>query len=438
MMVAVEQPRRLRKTLTLAGLLVASAVIGTATVGYPRQAALAAVLIACTVVLCAEPTVALYLLVGSFYFDSYLSHGAGVVTVGKLLGALVVIAWVLDGARRGRTLSRTPELPWLGGFLVVVLVSAAAASSATDAASVGSRYVMFAAVFLIISQSTRDLTVARGVASSAVVAATAASCVGLAEFAIHRDRASGPLAGADDLGFLLASTVPVAIWWGRRMRPRLGIASYLPSLLICACVFATLSRGAVLALVVAAVWALATGRMRIPWSNARSLVLVAIVFGLLATTSVAGSALQRKQEVAAANVTNRLDLWRVAVREFRANPLIGVGPGNYTVRFSAYSDPFAPPDSVQTTHNAYLNVLAELGIAGAVLFVGYLICAWRTVTSAVPVRDPELLAAAAAGFLVALVGALFLTEQFYAPLWFWPALASGVLAGAARSRGSSA
>jgi hypothetical protein len=35
--------------------------------------------------------------------------------------------------------------------------------------------------------------------------------------------------------------------------------------------------------------------------------------------------------------------------------------------------------------------------------------------------------AAVAGFLIALVGACFLTEQFYAPLWFWPAVATGLL-----------
>jgi putative inorganic carbon (hco3(-)) transporter len=422
----VVQQERLRKSLVITAAIVASAGIGVASSLHPRQAALAAAAAALLVVLCVESTIALYLLVASFYFDSYLSRGGGYVTAGKLLGLVVVVAWLLEWIRHDRRFASAPQLPWLGALILVVVVSTVAASSTSAALSVGSRYVMFAAIFVIVFQSARLPDIGRGMASATVIAATIASCIGLVNFALQRDRASGPLAGADDLGFLLASTMPAAIWWARRRRTRIGWISYIPALLIGACVLATLSRGAVLALAVTAIWALASGRARIPRLSGRAVILLAVLLGFLVTTSVVGAALQRKQVMADANVTQRLYLWRVAVREFRANPLIGVGPGNYTVRFPDYASPFTAQE-VQTTHNAYLNVLAELGICGGLVFLGYLVSCWRTITTRRSVEDPGLMTAAVAGFLIALVGACFLTEQFYAPLWFWPALATGLL-----------
>jgi hypothetical protein len=421
----VAQQERLRKSLVITTAMLAAAGIGVAGSLHPRLTAIAAVIAALLVVLCVESTMALYLLVASFYFDSYLSRG-GYLTAGKALGLVVVVAWLLEWTRHDRRFASAPQLPWLSALILVLVVSTVAASSTSAALSAGSRYVMFAAIFVIVSQSARLPAVGRGMASAAVIGATVASCIGLVNFALHHDRASGPLAGADDLGFLLASTLPAAIWWARRRRTGLGWISYLPPLLIVACVLATLSRGAVLALAVTAIWALASGRARIPRVSGRAVILLAVLLGFLVTTSVVGVALQRKQVIAATNVTQRVYLWRVAVREFRANPLIGVGPGNYTVRFPDYSSPFTAQE-VQTTHNAYLNVLAELGICGGLVFLGYLVSCWRTITAGGSVEDPGLMTAAVAGFLIALVGACFLTEQFYAPLWFWPALATGLL-----------
>jgi O-antigen ligase len=86
---------------------------------------------------------------------------------------------------------------------------------------------------------------------------------------------------------------------------------------------------------------------------------------------------------------------------------------------------------VNTTHNAYLNVLAELGIVGTSMFVGFLIVSWRSLRQRFPAQ-PELdllMGALAAGFVVALVGSLFMTEQFYPPLWFLAALGALLVSG---------
>jgi hypothetical protein len=65
-----------------------------------------------------------------------------------------------------------------------------------------------------------------------------------------------------------------------------------------------------------------------------------------------------------------------------------------------------------------------------VLFVGYLAVSWETLRRRIG-DDPAARAfrsSLAAGFVVALVGSMFLTEQYYAPLWLLPALGATLVA----------
>ncbi len=74
---------------------------------------------------------------------------------------------------------------------------------------------------------------------------------------------------------------------------------------------------------------------------------------------------------------------------------------------------------------AYLVILAEQGAVGLALFLGYLALSWADLRRRFPEdkRGDQLQSALAVGFIVACVGALFLTEQYYPPLWFLPPLA---------------
>ena len=58
------------------------------------------------------------------------------------------------------------------------------------------------------------------------------------------------------------------------------------------------------------------------------------------------------------------------------------------------------------------------------LFLAYLAASWGLLRRRIP-DDPATNAfrsSLAAGFVIALVGSMFLTEQYYAPLWLLPAL----------------
>ena len=75
---------------------------------------------------------------------------------------------------------------------------------------------------------------------------------------------------------------------------------------------------------------------------------------------------------------NRYDYWRVAWRVFAADPLAGVGAGNYTAH---YFRARRTQEAIQNPHSIELQTLSELGLVGAILlatlFVGVAIGAAR-------------------------------------------------------------
>jgi putative inorganic carbon (hco3(-)) transporter len=305
---------------------------------------------------------------------------------------------------------------------------------------VASRYVMYFALFFLIVQAVTERRHARLLADVVIAASGLAALVALLTyFGGHVDRASGPLDDPNDFGLVLACTVPLALHrlTGRSRSGRIWTGACL--LLISAAMLATFSRAALLGLVVAGIWAVATGRLRLRWAVAAlACVFVAGAVAWRLEPDLLETTLQQKQYVAQRNVDSRFDYWWVAVQEWQTSPLLGVGPGNYESRFGEFRTHVG--DEVPTTHNAYLHVLAELGLAGLALFVGYLAVSWAWLRRRVR-DDPELdqfLGALAAGFVIKLVGAVFMTQQFYPPMWFFPAVAVALLVSEGRAPGRPA
>jgi O-antigen ligase len=135
-------------------------------------------------------------------------------------------------------------------------------------------------------------------------------------------------------------------------------------------------------------------------------------------------------------VNVRFGYYRVEISEWEHYPLTGVGPGNFVYRFYQFApgtqESLPYPSNVLTIsgEEAYLIILAEQGTPGLVLFLTYLALSWVDLRRRFPddSRRNDLQAALAAGFIVACIGALFLAEQYYPPLWYLPALAAGLAA----------
>ena len=98
----------------------------------------------------------------------------------------------------------------------------------------------------------------------------------------------------------------------------------------------------------------------------------------------------------------RYDLWRVALLEFRSAPVGGVGEGGYGAGYYLWR---ATDRNLTNPHSLPIGILAENGLVGALLFVGFLVAAgialargWKTATAAER-RWASALAAAAAVLL---------------------------------------
>jgi O-antigen ligase len=431
--IAVRRPVDARQVPVAVVVGVVAVAAGSLAGRAPTLAAAVAIGAAAAVYASTRLLLAVGAMVVSFVFEDYLATlgSVGVLTPTKVIGLLAVAAWVVEWAVRGRPVRTAPALWAVLGIAVWVLPAAAAARDLERAVLVGSRYVMFAALFFLLLQAVAgDRRRAGLLLDAAVLSAALAAAVGLLQFfggAV--DRARGPLDNPNDFGFVLASTIPLAVVrfraGGRGRMVVVGLAAAVTF----AGVLGTYSRSALAGLAVAAVFAVVTRRL--PLRVAALVVAGLAVAGFLAyraNPDVVDQALARKEAVADQNVQTRLGYWQVALDEWGSSPALGVGPGNYETRFAEFGSRYLGDEVQPATHNAYLNVLAELGLPGLGLFLVFLGLSWRTLRRR-PADDGStavLRAALAASFVVALVGSMFLNEQFYAPLWFASALGAGL------------
>jgi O-antigen ligase len=247
--------------------------------------------------------------------------------------------------------------------------------------------------------------------------------------ALGDPRATGPLEDPNDLAYVLAAAVPIAlVRLGTAATRRAALALAAALALLLAGAGATVSRGGAIAIGLVLLWVAA--RRIVP------LQLFAWGLGLLALlgTGVAliaqdqiQTALNQKSYIAASNVETRNLRWQSALRLAAHYPVFGAGPGAARLRYVEFSQRAEIAESTPVTHEMYLEVAAELGLPGFACFVGAI--AAGVVGTELTVRrrrrlgarpdDPLLLAAyAVQGSLIAVCGAsLFLSEEFYMPLW---------------------
>lgn len=443
---------RSRRPPRLAGAALLVLALGAAVVaGNWAVLALAglAVIVVLGLLLC-RLDLAVAVLAAGFFFSAYLNRGTGILTVDKALGAVAVMAWGLEWAVNRRPVLRTRQLWLIGAFLVWTGVSIAVAINERAALVTAARYVTFAILYFLVLQTVRGERRRADVLVGVLVAAAAvASLIGLAAFFSHHvTRASGPIQDPNDFGFALGSSVPLAIYQVRWGAARWGRATWsIALILILACTVATFSRSALAGLGAASLWALAAGRLRLRWLAAVAAGLAAVAgVALLITPQLVQSALGEKAHVATQNVDTRIGYYRVELSQFEHYPVTGVGPGNFVYRFYQFAPavgeslPF--PSNVLTIsgEEAYLVILAEQGGPGLALFLLYLAVSWADLRRRFPEdeRADQLQAALAAGFVVACVGAVFLAEQYYPPLWLLPAFAASMASGLPRLAARSA
>ncbi|MCW2949033.1 MAG: O-antigen polymerase [Thermoleophilia bacterium] len=312
-------------------------------------------------------------------------------------------------------------------FVACALSSAAWAIDLTQVKSLTTRLLTDALIFLAVPVLLRTTRQLRALGWTALGGATAATLIGAA---LHLNLAGRSIGTFADPNEFAAALVP-AMAFGLPLAEsaQSTLVRWVGRSAVTVCLIGVVtsgSRGGVLALLVAFAVVLlgSRGRERVRLTG-WTLVTIAGVAAWLALTPAASTITAR---LADHDSSGRTELWTVAVREMRAEPLHGVGLGNYPVRSRYFVDGLANQDlflrDARTTHSTPLELLAELGIVGLLLYYGFIVgclaAGVRAIRLARTLGESQLSAAArgmVAGIIAAVAATLFLSNQYQELTW---------------------
>jgi O-antigen ligase len=348
----------------------------------------------------------------------------------KLAGLLCFSTFALNTILTRRRLQFDRAHALVLALLALALLSTLGASDTTAAKSTTLRYASFVALFFVVSQIARSARLLEAIAWVLSLGASATGAAGLARFFSGQTlQVRLPHGDPNDIAFALATTLPLTLWLlGRsgRLR-RLLLFSLLG--LISISILLTLSRGALVGLGAAGLWMLLIDRRHMRALLATALAIaVAVGLAFHFEGRRINSGLRAKEKVAAENVRSRLAAWHAAATFAADHPVLGVGPGNFTVRYGQKLDEPAGQPVIKVVHNAYLDVAAELGVAAMLLFAAYLAVVFtRVVLLERTSRGPPGFASALLySLLIAAFSAITLSEQYFAPFWLIGGLATAL------------
>lgn len=421
------------------GSIVAAAALAYAAAYAPVAAVAALAAIVLTVWMVTRAELLLLALVAAVPWEGMLDVPSETVSVVKLLGAVLVIAYLFRALTRAETLRFSPIL--LAGLVFAAFVALSLMASDDPAAGIAKtlRYAFFLLFLFLVTQLVDSEKTAYKLLRVLVASTTLAALYGLFGFLSgEAERAAGPVADANDFAFVIVTTLPLAallLVEDRRLR-----WAWIASLaILLAATLATLSRGALVGLGALAVWAIASRRVGAGGMFAAGLVVATVAtLALTLWAPLINERVELKQRAGQSNIESRLAFWSAASRMSLESPVLGIGPGRFGAEADRYlrNNPLVLPDPV--VHNTYLEILVENGIFALIAFIAMLGISWSTLSRAETAarhdadRHRARLAAAVKGMLVvAVVGGLFLSEQLSVPFWLGCGLAaSGALSGA--------
>lgn len=382
------------------------------------------------------------------YLETYTA--AGSVSLAKATGALVVVAWLaavaVGGRRPPNLLADRPGLSYLlVAFLGWAAISVTWSAVEPDAFDSLQRYALNMVLFPVVYAAVRAPRDAVRLMALIVAGATFAALSGIiggtADTTDVTARASGSVGDANELaaGLIVGIALAAAFALNRHIRGPWRLVAGVAAVVCFVGIVSTLSRGGLLGLFAAMLCAvLVAGRWRGRMAVAASVVLVAVVswFAFIAPMTATERVLMVD------GGSGRVDLWTVGQRMVDANPIAGVGTGQFASASASY---LLQPGTIQrgdfilaapkVVHNTYLGVAAELGLVGAALFLAIMLASIASLLQAIRelrrVEDERMeilvrgLAAGLGGYLVALV---FISENYSKLMWALLALGPALLA----------
>jgi O-antigen ligase len=416
----------------------------------PKLAIAAAIGLAFVVLVLGDLTFGLCLFAVVAFLDLLPALGGSLLSFSKIVGLLIAVSWLAKIStsqdERNDFIAAHPVFSYalglLVGFAALSLTWAEdPAAGRTDLMRLALNLILFLIVYTAVRTPKQFVWVIGAYVTGAAVSAAYGLLRPPQDVAYYDvSRVGGTLGDPNELasvlvpGMILAAGLAIAL----KRAPLLRIACLVASALCAAGVFLSLSRGGLIATAVALLVALlVAGRWRV---QALLLVLLVACGGLFYYGFVASEdAVDRVTRVEGG--TGRSDLWTIGWRMVEAEPVGGVGIGNFQTASIHYllepgalqRDEFIV-DEPKSAHNSYLQMLAELGVIGATLFISIILFALLCMLRAARIFDRmgerglELLARA---MLVALAGVLaadfFISETYSKQLWLLLGLGPALL-----------
>jgi O-antigen ligase len=389
---------RANSVLLVAFALACAIVVGALAAWDPRVAAAACAGVIAIPVAIVKPRLVVYLLVLTIFASAFTVGG---VTVNRLAAPLAGIA-VISQLLRSRPGLRPSALTLsaITGYGLLALASLAwtvsVASTLNSLASLAISLAYMGAFALLV----RDRSDVRALFWVAAACSTALGLWWAASYALGISRYAN---AAGDPNFIAALQVVALLMVlalaadARTQGRRLGL--YLAVAIIAGSIVATLSRGGLIALMVAVLLVTLTPARLFFGSGRRKLgLMVTVGAGLtlllaFAWTDLSSRFTQGFNEPGVGAGRGDLDL--AAIHGFQERPILGFGFGGFQpssiqllrttpgVQLAVHLRCLAPNAAEylrsagtfctgQPVHDAYLESLAELGIPGLLLFVGIL------------------------------------------------------------------
>jgi hypothetical protein len=415
-----------------------------------RLALAAAIGLAFVVLVLGDLTFGLCLFAIVSFLDLLPALGGSLLSFSKIVGLLIALSWLAkistSDDTRNDFLAAHPVFSYALGLLVgfgalSLTWAEDPAAGRTDVMRLALNVILFLIVFTAVRTPKQFVWVIGAYVTGAALAA-AYGLLNPPDDVAYYDvsRVGGTLGDPNELaavlvpGMILGAALAIVL----KRAPVLRLMGLGAAAVCAAGVFLSLSRGGLVATAFALLFALlVAGRWRI-----QALVLVvAVVLGAGFYYGFIASEDQVDRVTRVEGGTGRSDLWTIGWRMVEAEPVGGVGIGNFQTASIHYllepgalrRDEFIVDDP-KSAHNTYLHMLAELGFVGATLFmavIGFaLLCILRAARIFERLGEPnlELLARA---LLVALAGVLaadfFISEQYGKQLWLLLGLCPAVL-----------
>ncbi len=346
-----------------------------------------------------------------------------------------------------------------GLFLLVALAGSLFSAWSLPSLQTILFFVLPALVLLLILASSGTWRGTGLLLRALVLSATAVSLLAVAEYALGYNpllhnilkvyapfyfevpifRAASTFVVPIALATFLLLVLPLGVWLGWRKG-----ACYLSrifwsacSLVILAALVLTFSRGALVILALFA--AVFLGRRKLLLLVAGAVLLVLSLGGLALVSGTARDQLRDRfvdlgSISRSAAVVQRLAGWQSGLAMTAANPLLGVGPGNYSreaLNFGGHKGKEFLHEQYNTPDNMMIRIAAETGVTGALLFLLFLWFLFRSLLtrrSSCPDEEGRQLATAMIYGLAGLSLSMLLFDGLY---WFSLNLMAYIVAGLA-------